>query len=83
MKHSFTKQDLALFEDIGISSDDVAAQLILIEKKANTTSLVRAASAGDGIRVLTQKQMLDYAKLFDQEKGSFSMVRFIPASGLG
>ena len=82
MKHSFTKQDLALFEDIGISSDDVAAQLILIEKKANTTSLVRAASAGDGIRVLTQKQMLDYAKLFDQEKGSFSMVRFIPASGL-
>ena len=42
MKHSFTKQDLALFEDIGISSDDVAAQLILIEKKANTTSLVTA-----------------------------------------
>ena len=59
MKHSFTKQDLALFEDIGISSDDVAAQLILLEKKANNTSLVRAASAGDGIRVLTQKQMLD------------------------
>jgi hypothetical protein len=28
MKQSFTKQDLALFEDIGISSDDVAAQLV-------------------------------------------------------
>jgi len=82
MKHRFTKQDLALFEDIGISPNDVAVQLTLLEKEANATNLVRPATDGDGIRVLTQQQMLNYAKLFDQEKASFSMVRFIPASGL-
>jgi hypothetical protein len=82
MKHSFTKQDLALFDDIGISPNDVAEQLALLEKEANATTLVRPATDGDGIQVLTQQQMLDYAKLFDQEKGSFSMVRFLPASGL-
>ena len=82
MKHRFTKQDLALFEDIGISPNDVAVQLTLLEKEANVTNLVRPATDGDGIRVLTQQQMLNYAKLFDQEKASFSMVRFIPASGL-
>jgi hypothetical protein len=82
MKQSFTKQDLALFEDIGISSDDVAAQLALLKKGTTASKLLRPATERDGIQVLTQQQMLDYAKLFDQEKSSFSMVRFIPASGL-
>ena len=47
MKHSFTKQDLALFDDIGISPNDVAEQLALLEKEANATTLVRPATDGD------------------------------------
>ena len=82
MKDSFTKQDLALFDDIGISTDDVAAQLTLLEKETNAAKLLRPATQGDGIQVLSQQQMQDFAALFDSEKESFSLVRFIPASGM-
>ena len=82
MKHSFTKQDLALFEDIGISTDDVGAQLVLLKKETNASNLVRPATNGDGIQVLSQQQMQDFASVFDSEKESFSLVRFIPASGM-
>ena len=60
MKDSFTKQDLALFDDIGISTDDVAAQLTLLEKETNATKLLRPATQGDGIQVLSQQQMQDF-----------------------
>jgi len=82
MKDSFTKQDLALFDDIGISTDDVAAQLTLLEKETNAAKLLRPATQGDGIQVLSKQQMEDFAALFDSEKESFSLVRFIPASGM-
>ena len=82
MKDSFTKQDLALFDDIGISTDEVAAQLTLLEKETNAAQLIRPATQGDGIQVLSQQQMQDFAALFDSEKESFSLVRFIPASGM-
>jgi hypothetical protein len=56
--------------------------LFLLEKGTKASKLLRPATERDGIQVLTEQQMLDYTNLFDQEKGSFSMVRFIPASGL-
>ena len=52
MKHSFTKKDLTLFEEVGISKDDVVIQLNLLEKKTNATELIRPATVGDGIQVL-------------------------------
>ena len=82
MKHSFTKKDLTLFEEVGISKDDVVTQLTLLEKKTNAGELIRPATNGDGIQVLSEKQMHDYAAKFDLEKESFSIVRFIPASGM-
>lgn len=82
MKHRFTSQDLELFKEVGVSAEDVASQFTLLEKDMNTTKLARPATVRDGITKLSEDEMCTYAETFDRQKNTFSLIRFIPASGM-
>lgn len=82
MNHNFTQQDIEVFNQIGVSKDDVQTQFSLLEKGTNFTCLDRPATVGDGIFAFSEKEIDTYASLFDKEKEQFSISRVIPASGL-
>lgn len=82
MNHNFTQQDIEVFNQIGVSKDDVQKQFSLLEKGTNFTCLDRPATVGDGIFAFSEKEIDTYASLFDKEKEQFSISRVIPASGL-
>lgn len=82
MKDTFTQQDIAFFKDIGLTEEDVYSQLALFEKGSNFIQIDRPATANDGIWVLSEEEKNDFVSLFEARKSSYSLSRFIPASGL-
>lgn len=82
MKHTFTQKDKLVLQEIGISESDAQEQLHLLQNGANYAQLERPATQDDGIVVLSNKDIVKFATIFDTEKSNFSMSRFVPASGM-
>lgn len=82
MKHNFNLQDIELVKQMGIQIEEAQTQLALLEEDTNFTYLVRPATINDGIFVFSEKQIDNYASLFDNQKEQYSIARVIPASGL-
>lgn len=82
MKYNFTHHDIEEFNRVGVQVEDVQKQLSLPKKDTNFTHLDRAARVNDGIFVFSEKEIDNYALLFDNHKELYSLARIIPASGL-
>ena len=82
MKHTFTQKDKLVLQEIGISESDAQEQLRLLQNGAHFAQLERPAIQDDGIVVLSNKDIVKFATIFDTEKSNFSMSRFVPASGM-
>lgn len=77
----FNEKDLVQLKNLGIDPEKAAAQLSLFEKGSGLLELVRPATTGDGILVLGEDEVKNYASFYDSKIPSLKPVKFVPASG--
>jgi hypothetical protein len=82
MSYRFSQHDKEVLKEIGIAEEDAQMQLTLLQNGSNYTKLDRPAKTNDGILAITEKEVDNYAALFENEKANVSIARFIPASGM-
>lgn len=77
----FTKEDLSQIAELGMRAEAIEAQLENFRRGFPFLQVVRAASAGDGIRVLSPDELDRAAAHYEQRVGDLGVVKFVPASG--
>ena len=77
----FTREDFAQMEEHGVSLASVWAQLQNFQNGFPPLPVVRAASVGDGIRVLAPEQIDRAVERYEREADRLRIVKFVPASG--
>jgi len=80
-KRGFTPEDLVEFEKRGITLHDVLRQIEVFERGIPFVNLDRPATINEGIYRLSDEQIQEKETLFDNKKDSYSMQKFVPASG--
>ncbi|HRY98682.1 MAG TPA: DUF4301 family protein [Bacteroidales bacterium] len=76
-----TKEDLHLLRKKGITEEKINAQLEQFRHGFPYMRLDRPATPGDGIIRLESKRAQDLARFYDEHKGRYQLVKFVPASG--
>ena len=82
MKYAFSEEDKKFFTAHGISEEEIHRQLELYQRGSTYVSLNRAATIGDGIQQYDEKEIDHYVAVFDKKMTTYSLIRFIPASGM-
>lgn len=77
----FTPEDLLQIEKHGLTPDGVESQLENFRRGFPFLKVVRAASPGDGVRVLSEAEAEAAAGRYDRESARLGVVKFVPASG--
>ncbi len=77
----FTKKNLQQIYNHGLSEDKVINQLNIFKEGIPFVNVVEAASAGNGIAVLSKNEQKHFASLFDDKKDELDLLKFTPASG--
>ena len=77
----FTEKNLQQIKNHGLSEAEIIKQLTIFKKGIPFAKVVEAASAGNGIEVLSEKRQTDFASLFDSKKNELDLLKFTPASG--
>lgn len=77
----FTKEDLSQIADRGMRIEAIEAQIGNFLRGFPFLQVVRAASAGDGIRVLAPDELDRAAACYERTVGERRVVKFVPASG--
>ena len=78
---SFTKEDIQQIEKKGLTVDKVKSQIELFKSGVSFINLKEAATVGNGILKLTEKEEEKYATLFNEKYEHKKIVKFVPASG--
>lgn len=77
----FSKEDIKQIEDYGLTEKIVNNQISQFKNGVNYSNIHSAATIGDGILETSYLEVDDYVKLYDTERDSISIVKFVPASG--
>ena len=77
----FTKDDFVQMEEHGLTPAALETQLKNFREGFPFLPVTRAASCGDGIRVLDAAGIEQAAARYDRAKESLRVVKFVPASG--
>ncbi len=77
----FTEKNIKQIEAHGLSEASVKDQIQIFKDGIPFSNVVEAASAGNGIEVLSSEQQLDFVSLFDTKKRGLELLKFVPASG--
>ncbi|WP_195272982.1 DUF4301 family protein [Alistipes putredinis] len=77
----FTKEDFVQMEEHGLTPAALETQLKNFREGFPFLPVTRAASCGDGIRVLDVAGIEQAAARYDRAKESLRVVKFVPASG--
>ena len=77
----FTKEDFVQLEEHGLTPAALETQLKNFREGFPFLPVTRAASCGDGIRVLDAAGIEQAAARYDRAKESLRVVKFVPASG--
>lgn len=77
----FTAHEYLQLVGHGISFENLSQQVEFIKKGTTHIQLDRAAKIGDGIVHLDAEQMQALAQHFDQNKSTYKLKKFVPASG--
>lgn len=78
---NFSKKDIKQIEQKGITVETVERQIRVFENGLAFTNLNSAATIGDGIVKLNNKQIDHYTQLFESKKDDKRIIKFVPASG--
>lgn len=77
----FTEKDIQQIQAHGVSVETVQAQIETIQSGMVYSHLVEAAHIGNGILRCDEKQQVDLMQLFDNERNTLKIIKFVPASG--
>lgn len=77
----FTQEDIQQIENKGLTLDKVNSQIEIFKKGIPFTNLVAAATIGNGIQSLTEKDIKNSIEVFEGQRDAVSIVKFVPASG--
>ncbi len=77
----FSKEDLQQIEKHGLTSERVERQIENFRTGFPYLGIVRAAAAGDGVRVLAEEEIARAEARYDNEAKQLKIVKFVPASG--
>lgn len=81
MEENFTEEDLKYIQERGNSLDKIKQQLFYFKNGVPMINLVKPATIGDGIMLLNEKEVEEYAAFFDNHKTEYTIEKFVPASG--
>lgn len=77
----FSNQDLDLFDSKGISAETIALQIENFKQGFPFAEIVKPATPGDGIEVLSTTEVESLLQDYDQYSRSLKIIKFVPASG--
>ncbi|TVR72137.1 MAG: DUF4301 family protein [Marinilabiliales bacterium] len=77
----FTEQDKKELRERGISLNDAEKQLTYFQNGFPYLSIVRPATAGDGILKPRPETLDDFVQLYNSASASEKIIKFVPASG--
>lgn len=77
----FTTQDLKQIKDHSLTPEAVEQQVKYFQAGFPSLPVVRAASVGDGILRLSEKELEDAQALYLSKVNNLNIVKFVPASG--
>ncbi len=77
----FNQDDLDLLEEQGLSTAQVLAQLEMFKRGFPATKIITPAVIGNGILSFSEQEKKELIQLFDHQKKSYDIVKFVPASG--
>ncbi len=77
----FTPTDLSQIEGHGLTLEAVERQIENFKRGFPFLKVVRAASPGDGVRILTPEETAGFAARYDAAAAERRIVKFVPASG--
>ncbi|MCH5329724.1 MAG: DUF4301 family protein [Alistipes sp.] len=77
----FTQKDVKQIEAHGLTVEQVEAQMANFRKGFPYLKVVAAASAGNGIAVLTPQERDEAIRTWEEASHSLAAVKFVPASG--
>ncbi len=77
----FTQQDLELFNEKGMSPEEIEKQLESFKKGFPWLKIVRPAVTGDGIVRVSENQSDEWIKKYSEYAEKLTIVKFVPASG--
>ncbi|MEL6650685.1 MAG: DUF4301 family protein [Bacteroidota bacterium] len=77
----FSEQDLTQFQSLGISTEQVEAQINNFKSGFPYLNIKKAATVGDGIIRLSGDQVDTYVRQYEAAFGERQVCKFVPASG--
>jgi len=78
---SFTKEDLTQIENKGINAEKVEEQIMIFRRGNLPVNIESAATPGNGIHQLTDKDQAELENYYDTSKDALDIIKFVPASG--
>ena len=81
MEHYFSKKELEIIKEKGISLATISQQFEYFKNGIPKINLDRPAIINDGILVLTENEAKNWASSFDKKKNNLILCKFVPASG--
>jgi hypothetical protein len=78
---TFNEKDLLQFKNKGVHAEVIIAQIENFRSGFPFADLVRPATPGDGIEVLTDSEVDALVEHYDAHSGSCKIIKFVPASG--
>lgn len=77
----FSANDLKQIQARGIRIEDIEQQLAFFREGFPFLNIVKAATAGNGLRRLPAESVDAYAKAYEAASGHLRIMKFVPASG--
>lgn len=77
----FTQEDLKQIADHGLTAEAVGQQIENFRRGFPFLSVVRAASPGDGVKILTDEETDEAVARYEEAADRLAVVKFVPASG--
>ena len=78
---TFSEKDIQQIQNKGITIEHVNAQISRLKNGMSYSNLVAAAKIGKGIESYDENNTQDFIKLYEAKQKSFSIIKFVPASG--
>jgi len=79
--NKFTEEDISLFSSKEISTETIHTQIGNFRKGFPFSDLVKPATPGDGIEVLTDAETASLVTYYEQDIKEKKIIKFVPASG--
>ncbi len=77
----FTKKDIQKIESDGLTVKNVVSQLETFAKGIPPSTIVTAASIGNGIEQVSESEKRELVSAYENSKSQKTIVKFVPASG--